>query len=159
MQCPPSPLLFDPSLALAQSLRDAAEAPVDILALEDPSQPGLPPQTAPTDRSSTSAHLFAPAAEPPATLPAQVPPGERAGASAGAQLPLPGLGSKRDGASRGAAAPLALPELLSRGLGGLGGVEGVGTPSPRVGWVSEGGCLTGWGLPAAGSPSSLVRGF
>uniref|UniRef100_A0A8C6ZRK6 KAT8 regulatory NSL complex subunit 2 n=1 Tax=Nothoprocta perdicaria TaxID=30464 RepID=A0A8C6ZRK6_NOTPE len=31
LQCPPSPLLFDPSAALEQSLRDAAEAPIDIL--------------------------------------------------------------------------------------------------------------------------------
>ncbi|OXB57622.1 UNVERIFIED_CONTAM: hypothetical protein H355_007355, partial [Colinus virginianus] len=39
-QCPPSPLLFDPSA------RDAPEAPVDILALEDP------PHADPTDRGT-----------------------------------------------------------------------------------------------------------
>uniref|UniRef100_A0A8D2P4X9 KAT8 regulatory NSL complex subunit 2 n=8 Tax=Passeriformes TaxID=9126 RepID=A0A8D2P4X9_ZOSLA len=31
MQCPPSPLLFDPSVTLDPSLRDMAEAPIDIL--------------------------------------------------------------------------------------------------------------------------------
>lgn len=32
MQCPPSPLLFDPSLTLEDhSIKDIAEAPVDIL--------------------------------------------------------------------------------------------------------------------------------
>lgn len=75
MQCPPSPLLFDPSVALDQSLRDIAEAPIDILALEEPSHPGLPPQTAPTDRGSSSAHVFPLAAEPSAELPAQVTAG------------------------------------------------------------------------------------
>ncbi|XP_064495050.1 KAT8 regulatory NSL complex subunit 2 isoform X3 [Pseudopipra pipra] len=50
MQCPPSPLLFDPSVTLEPSLRDVAEAPIDILALEEP------------DRGSSSAPL----AEPPA---------------------------------------------------------------------------------------------
>ncbi|XP_009072737.1 PREDICTED: KAT8 regulatory NSL complex subunit 2, partial [Acanthisitta chloris] len=52
MQCPPSPLLFDPSVSLEQSLRDVAEAPIDILALEEP------------DRGSASAPLLPPA-EPP----------------------------------------------------------------------------------------------
>ncbi|XP_054033310.1 KAT8 regulatory NSL complex subunit 2 [Dryobates pubescens] len=37
LQCPPSPLLFDPGLD--QSLREVAEAPIDILALEEPPQP------------------------------------------------------------------------------------------------------------------------
>uniref|UniRef100_A0A8C5X7P9 KAT8 regulatory NSL complex subunit 2 n=1 Tax=Malurus cyaneus samueli TaxID=2593467 RepID=A0A8C5X7P9_9PASS len=55
MQCPPSPLLFDPSVSLDPSLRDMAEAPIDILALED------------TDRGSSSAPLI-----PPPELPAQV---------------------------------------------------------------------------------------
>uniref|UniRef100_A0A8B9TFN9 KAT8 regulatory NSL complex subunit 2 n=2 Tax=Anatinae TaxID=2068716 RepID=A0A8B9TFN9_ANAPL len=61
MQCPPSPLLFDPSVALDQSLRDVAEAPVDILALEEPSPPGG------ADRGG-SAHWLprASCAEPPA---------------------------------------------------------------------------------------------
>lgn len=58
MQCPPSPLLFDPSVALDQSLRDVAEAPVDILALEEPSPPGG------ADRGG-SAHGFP---EPPAQV-------------------------------------------------------------------------------------------
>lgn len=58
MQCPPSPLLFDPSVTLDPSLRDMAEAPIDILALEE------------TDRGSSSAPLI-----PPAELPAQVRPG------------------------------------------------------------------------------------
>ncbi|XP_009881500.1 PREDICTED: KAT8 regulatory NSL complex subunit 2 [Charadrius vociferus] len=71
MQCPPSPLLFDPSVALDQSLRDVAEAPIDILALEEPSHTALPPQTALTERGTSSAHVFSPAAEPPAELPAQ----------------------------------------------------------------------------------------
>lgn len=79
MQCPPSPLLFDPSVALNQSLREVAEAPIDILALEEPSHPGLAPQMVPTDRGSSSAHVFSAAAEPPAELPAQVQPGERTG--------------------------------------------------------------------------------
>ncbi|XP_031949811.1 KAT8 regulatory NSL complex subunit 2 isoform X2 [Corvus moneduloides] len=54
MQCPPSPLLFDPSVTLDPSLRDMAEAPIDILALEE------------TDRGSSSTPLI-----PPAELPAQ----------------------------------------------------------------------------------------
>lgn len=58
MQCPPSPLLFDPSVVLDQSLRDVAEAPVDILALEEPSPP------AGADRGG-SAHGFP---EPPAQV-------------------------------------------------------------------------------------------
>uniref|UniRef100_A0A8C5U4V1 KAT8 regulatory NSL complex subunit 2 n=1 Tax=Malurus cyaneus samueli TaxID=2593467 RepID=A0A8C5U4V1_9PASS len=57
MQCPPSPLLFDPSVSLDPSLRDMAEAPIDILALED------------TDRGSSSAPLI-----PPPELPAQLLP-------------------------------------------------------------------------------------
>ncbi|KAM9617103.1 KAT8 regulatory NSL complex subunit 2 isoform 1-T1 [Morphnus guianensis] len=71
MQCPPSPLLFDPSVALDQSLRDIAEASIDILALEEPSHPGLPLQMVLTDRGSSSAHTFSPATEPLAKLPAQ----------------------------------------------------------------------------------------
>ncbi|KAM6330745.1 KAT8 regulatory NSL complex subunit 2 isoform 3-T3 [Alca torda] len=74
MQCPPSPLLFDPSVALDQSLREVAEAPIDILALEEPSHPGLPLQPALTDRGSSSAHVFSLAADPPAELPAQSHP-------------------------------------------------------------------------------------
>lgn len=58
MQCPPSPLLFDPSVTLDPSLRDMAEAPIDILALEE------------TNRGSSSAPLI-----PPAELPTQVRPG------------------------------------------------------------------------------------
>lgn len=58
MQCPPSPLLFDPSVTLDPSLRDMAEAPIDILALEEP------------DRGSSSTPLI-----PPAEGPAQVRPG------------------------------------------------------------------------------------
>ncbi|XP_050840844.1 KAT8 regulatory NSL complex subunit 2 isoform X2 [Serinus canaria] len=54
MQCPPSPLLFDPSVTLDPSLRDMAEAPIDILALEEP------------DRGSSSTPLI-----PPAEVPAQ----------------------------------------------------------------------------------------
>lgn len=39
MQCPPSPLLFDPSLTLEDhSVKDTAEGPVDTLASEE--QPG-----------------------------------------------------------------------------------------------------------------------
>lgn len=49
MQCPPSPLLFDPSVTLDPSLRDMAEAPIDILALEEP------------DRGSSSTPLVPPA--------------------------------------------------------------------------------------------------
>ncbi|XP_038608988.1 KAT8 regulatory NSL complex subunit 2 isoform X1 [Tachyglossus aculeatus] len=41
LQCPPSPLLFDPSLSLEErSIRDVSEAPGDILASEDPPRPG-----------------------------------------------------------------------------------------------------------------------
>ncbi|EPY86193.1 KAT8 regulatory NSL complex subunit 2 [Camelus ferus] len=41
MQCPPSPLLFDPSLTLEDhSIKEIAEGPVDILASEEPPQPG-----------------------------------------------------------------------------------------------------------------------
>lgn len=79
MQCPPSPLLFDPSVALDQSLREVAEAPIDILALEEPSHPGLPLQPALTDRGSSSAHVFSPAADPLAEPPAQVRPGSSGG--------------------------------------------------------------------------------
>ncbi|XP_040549671.1 KAT8 regulatory NSL complex subunit 2 isoform X5 [Gallus gallus] len=50
MQCPPSPLLFDPSAALAPSIRDVAEAPIDILALEDPPHAAVPPPTRGTHR-------------------------------------------------------------------------------------------------------------
>lgn len=64
MQCPPSPLLFDPSAALAPSIRDVAEAPIDILALEDPPHAAVPPpHVAPTDRGT---HSFATAAVSPA---------------------------------------------------------------------------------------------
>ncbi|XP_030366313.1 KAT8 regulatory NSL complex subunit 2 isoform X2 [Strigops habroptila] len=52
LQCPPSPLLFDPSVALDQSLRDVAEAAIDILALEEPSGP--------SERGSSSSHSFPP---------------------------------------------------------------------------------------------------
>lgn len=39
MQCPPSPLLFEPSLTLEDhSVKDTAEGPVDTLASEE--QPG-----------------------------------------------------------------------------------------------------------------------
>lgn len=39
MQCPPSPLLFDPSLTLEDhSVKDNTEGPVDTLASEE--QPG-----------------------------------------------------------------------------------------------------------------------
>ncbi|XP_040395681.1 KAT8 regulatory NSL complex subunit 2 isoform X3 [Cygnus olor] len=65
MQCPPSPLLFDPSVALDQSIRDVAEAPIDILALEEPAPAGVPAQAVPPDRGSSSAHGFPAAAEPP----------------------------------------------------------------------------------------------
>ncbi|XP_035169139.1 KAT8 regulatory NSL complex subunit 2-like [Oxyura jamaicensis] len=78
MQCPPSPLLFDPSVALDQSLRDVAEAPIDILALEETSQAGVLAQAAPPDRGSSSAHGFSAAAEPPAqSLLHPGPPDER----------------------------------------------------------------------------------
>ncbi|XP_066063546.1 KAT8 regulatory NSL complex subunit 2 isoform X4 [Chamaea fasciata] len=52
MQCPPSPLLFDPSVTLDPSLRDMSEAPIDILALEEP------------DRGSSSTPLVPPAEGP-----------------------------------------------------------------------------------------------
>lgn len=52
MQCPPSPLLFDPSVSLEPSLRDVPEAPIDILALEEP------------DRGSSSSALLPPAEGP-----------------------------------------------------------------------------------------------
>uniref|UniRef100_A0A8B9EHQ0 KAT8 regulatory NSL complex subunit 2 n=1 Tax=Anser cygnoides TaxID=8845 RepID=A0A8B9EHQ0_ANSCY len=68
MQCPPSPLLFDPSVALDQSIRDVAEAPIDILALEEPAPAGGPAQAAPPDRGSSAAHGFPAAAEPPAQV-------------------------------------------------------------------------------------------
>lgn len=43
MQCPPSPLLFDPALTLEDhSVKDTAEVPVDILASEEQPQPGFP---------------------------------------------------------------------------------------------------------------------
>lgn len=42
-QCPPSPLLFDPSLNLEDhSIKDIAEGPVDILASEEQPQPAFP---------------------------------------------------------------------------------------------------------------------
>ena len=41
MQCPPSPLLFDPSLTLEDHpVKEIAEGPVDILASEEQLQPG-----------------------------------------------------------------------------------------------------------------------
>ncbi|XP_061217779.1 KAT8 regulatory NSL complex subunit 2 isoform X1 [Neopsephotus bourkii] len=45
LQCPPSPLLFDPSVALDPALRDVAEAAIDILGLEEPEErgSGFPP--------------------------------------------------------------------------------------------------------------------
>ncbi|OPJ76214.1 hypothetical protein AV530_004164 [Patagioenas fasciata monilis] len=69
MQCPPSPLLFDPSLTLDQSLRDVPEAPIDILALEEPAHPGVP-----TERGGSSARGFSPLTGPAAELPAQSHP-------------------------------------------------------------------------------------
>jgi KAT8 regulatory NSL complex subunit 2 len=37
MQCPPSPLLFDPSVTLEEhSMKEIAEGPVDILASAEP---------------------------------------------------------------------------------------------------------------------------
>uniref|UniRef100_A0A8B9D1J1 KAT8 regulatory NSL complex subunit 2 n=1 Tax=Anser brachyrhynchus TaxID=132585 RepID=A0A8B9D1J1_9AVES len=78
MQCPPSPLLFDPSVALDQSIRDVAEAPIDILALEEPAPAGGPAQAALPDRGSSAAHGFPAAAEPPAqSLLRPGPPDER----------------------------------------------------------------------------------
>ena len=66
MQCPPSPLLFDPSAALTPSIRDVAEAPIDILALEDPPHAVIPPpHVAPTDRGT---HSFTTAAVSPAQV-------------------------------------------------------------------------------------------
>lgn len=42
MQCPPSPLLFDPSLTLEDcSVKEIAEGPVDILASEEQPQPSF----------------------------------------------------------------------------------------------------------------------
>ncbi|KAK2516414.1 Kansl2, partial [Columba guinea] len=72
MQCPPSPLLFDPSITLDQSLRDVPEAPIDILALEEPAHPGVP--TAPVERGGSSARGFSPLTGPAAELPAQSHP-------------------------------------------------------------------------------------
>lgn len=41
MQCPPSPLLFDPSVTLEEHpVKEIAEGPVDILASEEYLQPG-----------------------------------------------------------------------------------------------------------------------
>ncbi|XP_015706010.1 KAT8 regulatory NSL complex subunit 2 isoform X2 [Coturnix japonica] len=55
LQCPPSPLLFDPSAGLAPSMRDVAEAPTDILALEDPPHAAAPPpHVAPADGGTHS---------------------------------------------------------------------------------------------------------
>lgn len=96
MQCPPSPLLFDPSVAL----RDVAEAPIDILALEEPAQPGLPLQPTPVDRGAASAYVFSPSAAALAELPAQVQPGEpRGGASSRStgRTAVPEGGSSREG--------------------------------------------------------------
>ncbi|XP_029450481.1 KAT8 regulatory NSL complex subunit 2 isoform X3 [Rhinatrema bivittatum] len=42
MQCPPSPLLFDPSMAEDQSVKEIAEMPVDILSSENLLPFGLP---------------------------------------------------------------------------------------------------------------------
>lgn len=125
LQCPPSPLLFDPSVALDQSLRDVAEAPIDILALEEPSHPGLPPQTAPTDRGSSSAHVFCLAAEPPAELPAQVQPGARRGLPAVARLLLRvnrGPRGSEGFVFLGGEVPVCPP---AHGLDDVGSVEGV----------------------------------
>lgn len=121
MQCPPSPLLFDPSVALDQSLRDVAEAPIDILALEEPSHAALPPQTALTERGTSSAHVFS-AAEPPAELPAQVQPGEHGGLLAVLPVihrPWGSAVSWRMGLPGGEKSPFALlPPSQALGVGG-----------------------------------------
>lgn len=122
MQCPPSPLLFDPSVALDQSLRDVAEAPIDILALEEPSHAALPPQTALTERGTSSAHVFSLAAEPPAELPAQVQPGEHGGLLAVLPVIRRLRGSAvswRMGLPGGEKSPFALlPPSQALGMGG-----------------------------------------
>ncbi|OWK50311.1 KAT8 regulatory NSL complex subunit 2 [Lonchura striata] len=81
MQCPPSPLLFDPSVTLDPSLRDMAEAPIDILALEEP------------DRGSSST----PPAEGPAQSRLPLPPGPR-------EEPQPPQDAAAPGPARAAAA-------------------------------------------------------
>lgn len=80
MQCPPSPLLFDSSGALEdQAIKDIAEAAVDILAREEPPQPGIPTQATQLDRGSSSGQATLPTMESHAEPPAQVEPGMRLG--------------------------------------------------------------------------------
>lgn len=120
MQCPPSPLLFDPSVTLDPSLRDMAEAPIDILALEEP------------DRGSSSTPLL-PAAEGAAQV----------GLGVAAPSPLrdglsqqePPLSSRQ---ARGAPLPpsLGVPMVwVALGVPGWGGSQ---RPTPRwlCGWLS-----------------------
>ncbi|XP_053868935.1 KAT8 regulatory NSL complex subunit 2 isoform X3 [Malaclemys terrapin pileata] len=72
MQCPPSPLLFDSSGALEdQAIKDIAEAAVDILAHEEPPQPGFPTQATQLDRGSSAGQAALPTLEPLAEPPAQ----------------------------------------------------------------------------------------
>ncbi|EMP31230.1 Putative protein C12orf41 like protein [Chelonia mydas] len=72
MQCPPSPLLFDSSGALEdQAIKDIAEAAVDILAREEPPQPGIPTQATQLDRGSSSGQATLPTMESHAEPPAQ----------------------------------------------------------------------------------------
>lgn len=134
MQCPPSPLLFDPSVTLDPSLRDMAEAPIDILALEEP------------DRGSSSTPLL-PAAEGAAQV----------GLGVAAPSPLrdglsqqePPLSSRQ---ARGAPLPpsLGVPMVwVALGVPGWGGSQ---RPAPEVAlWVAQchpcpgDECLGHWG--------------
>lgn len=137
MQCPPSPLLFDPSVTLEPSLRDVAEAPMDILALED------------TDRASSSSPLV-----PQAEQPAQVGPGW------GCPKSLSGMGwdfsSRKFPPSSSSSSPSPTQQLQSGCAHGLGGIRSarvalwVAQCHPRPVW-GHWGCLA---LPAVGASSS-----
>lgn len=171
MQCPPSPLLFDPSVAL----RDVTEAPIDILALEEPAQPGLPPQPTPVDRGTVSAYVFSPGAAALAELPAQVQPGSPGGGLPAAALGVPQpSGSWRTALPGGERSPTPPRRTARTGVGlcrlvELGpmvwAVQGR-SPAPRRGWLGAArhcpwagwrgsrlgrwvGCLTPGGSPFA----------
>uniref|UniRef100_A0A7M4DZS9 KAT8 regulatory NSL complex subunit 2 n=2 Tax=Crocodylus porosus TaxID=8502 RepID=A0A7M4DZS9_CROPO len=72
MQCPPSPLLFDPSGALEdRAVKDVVEAPLDVLAHEKSPLLGGPAQLTQIDRGSSSGQVPSAAMESSAEPPSQ----------------------------------------------------------------------------------------
>ncbi|XP_062975848.1 KAT8 regulatory NSL complex subunit 2 isoform X2 [Elgaria multicarinata webbii] len=69
MQCPPSPLLSDPSTALENQLnKNVADAPINVYSSEESAQQGLLNQAAQLGRGSFSRQTASPASELPQEL-------------------------------------------------------------------------------------------